>query len=86
MKSDVSALPRQRGHLFPRGVSRVEAAAYIGISPCKFDEMVRDCRMPAPKRIDGRKVWDMRDLDLAFDALPYEDGSEGKTTWDDFRR
>jgi exosome complex RNA-binding protein Rrp42 (RNase PH superfamily) len=42
--------------------------------------------MPSPKRIDGRKVWDVRDLDLAFDTLPYEDGSAGKTTWDDFRR
>ena len=77
--SDVRPVPR-------RGLSRDEAAMYIGVSPCKFDEMIRDHRMPAPKRIDGRKVWDVRDLDLAFDALPYEDGSAGKTTWDDFRR
>ena len=70
----------------PRGICRNEAAAYIGVSPCKFDEMVGDRRMPAPKRIDGRKVWDVRDLDLAFDALPYEDGPLAKTTWDDFRQ
>lgn len=82
----VPASPRLALPLSPRGVSRVVAAAYVGVSPCKFDEMVRDRRMPAPKRIDGRKVWDVRDLDLAFDALPYEDGSAGKTTWDDFRR
>jgi hypothetical protein len=69
-----------------RGVSRVEAAAYIGVSPCKFDEMVADHRMPAPKRINGRKVWDIRDLDLAFDALPYENGPVSKTTWDDLRQ
>ena len=32
----------------------------------------RTVRMPAPVRIDGRKVWDIRSLDLAFDALPRE--------------
>ena len=70
---------------WPRGLCRGEAAAYIGVSPCKFDEMVADQRMPSPKRIDGRKVWDVRDLNLAFDALPYENAEGNKTSWDDFR-
>jgi len=68
-----------------RGLPRVEAAMYIGISPGKFDELVSGARMPAPKRIDGRKVWDIRDLDVAFDALPSENETAGRTTWDDFR-
>ena len=55
-----------------RGLSREEAAMYLGISASKFDELVRDGRMPSPKRIDGRKIWDIRDLDVAFDALPGE--------------
>ena len=80
------ARPKPALSLPPRGISRVEAAAYVGVSPSKFDEMVRDHRMPNPKRIDCRKVWDLRDLDLAFDALPYEDATAGSTTWDDFRR
>lgn len=54
----------------PRGISRVEAARYVGISPTTFDEMVRDGRMPKPKRIGIRTVWDVRALDIAFDALP----------------
>jgi hypothetical protein len=45
---------------------------YIGISAAKFDEMVADGRMPMPVRIDARKVWDLRSLDLAFDALSRE--------------
>ena len=45
--STVRPIPR-------RGLSRDEAAMYIGISASKFDELVRDRRMPAPKRIDGR--------------------------------
>jgi excisionase family DNA binding protein len=68
-----------------RGLSRVEAAAYVGVSPSKFDELVLDGRMPAPKRIDGRKVWDIHNLDIAFDALPFENETSGGSTWDDFR-
>jgi hypothetical protein len=45
---------------------------YIGISASKFDELVADGRMPGPVKIDSRKVWDIRHLDLAFDALPSE--------------
>jgi hypothetical protein len=32
--------------------------------------MVKDGRMPQPKRINARTVWDKRRLDDAFDALP----------------
>lgn len=54
----------------PRGLNRVESAAYIGVSTTKFDEMVADHRMPRAKRIDGRVVWDRKKLDAAFDQLP----------------
>lgn len=67
--------------LAPRGLSRVVAAAYIGISPSKFDEMVKDGRMPKPKRIDGRTVWDRLQVDIAFAALP--DENEGGNPWDE---
>jgi hypothetical protein len=55
-----------------RGLSRIEAAMYIGISPSKFDELRKDGRVGPARLIDGRKVWDVRDLDLAFEALPTE--------------
>jgi hypothetical protein len=35
-----------------------------------FDDMVKDGRMPQPKRINSRTVWDRRQLDAAFDQLP----------------
>lgn len=56
--------------VFRRGLSRIEAAAYVGIGSTKFDELVEAGRMPGPKKIDGRKVWDRFALDAAFDALP----------------
>ena len=68
-----------------RGLSREEAAMYLGISAGKFDELVRDGRMPGPKRIDSRKIWDVRDLDVAFDALPGENSRAHGSSWDDFR-
>lgn len=58
--------------VLPRGLSREASACYLGISPTLFDELVSDGRMPKPKRVNSRTVWDVRALDLAFDALPDE--------------
>jgi predicted DNA-binding transcriptional regulator AlpA len=67
--------------LAPRLVSRDAAAAYVDVSPTTFDEMVRDGRMPRPKRLGGRrKAWDVRALDAAVDAL--EDCNNDNDTWD----
>lgn len=56
--------------LAPRGLNREQAAAYIGISTTLFDVMVADGRMPEPKKINSRTLWDRHALDSAFDALP----------------
>jgi hypothetical protein len=53
----------------PRGLCRAAAAAYIGVSPAMFDEMVKDGRMPPPKAINARRVWDRHGLDIAFTEL-----------------
>jgi hypothetical protein len=63
-----------------RGLRREEAASYIGIGTTKFDELVADGRMPLPKCIDARKVWDIRALDLAFDSLT-DDAAPVENTW-----
>jgi hypothetical protein len=54
----------------PRGMNREEAARYIGVGITKFDEMVADRRMPRPKRVDGRVIWDRFKLEAAFTDLP----------------
>ncbi len=56
--------------LAPRGLSRVQSAVYVGTGTTKFDEMVKDGRMPAPKQVDGRNIWDRLGLDESFTALP----------------
>jgi hypothetical protein len=49
---------------------REDAAKYIGVGTTLFDTMVADHRMPAPKEINSRRVWDRVQLDIAFEALP----------------
>lgn len=72
--------------LAPRGLSREIAAAYIGVSPSLFDIMVADGRMPGPKIINRRRIWDRTRLDLAFAALPGDDADDTKQNpWDEIR-
>lgn len=74
-RARASALP---ANLPPRLLAREAAAAYIGLGTTKFVELVKDGRMPRPRRIDARTVWDVRQLDQAIDALPTaEDGHDG---------
>lgn len=55
-----------------RGLSRDEAANYLGISASKFDQLRKDGRVGPPRLIDGRKVWDVHALDRDFEAFPSE--------------
>jgi predicted DNA-binding transcriptional regulator AlpA len=54
----------------PRGLNRDYAASYIGIGTSLFDALVAEGRMPKPKLINNRKVWDRQELDIAFNKLP----------------
>ena len=57
----------------PKGLSRTEAARHVGVSTTTFDKMVGDGRMPRPKLIGARVLWDRYKLEAFFDALPEED-------------
>lgn len=59
-----------------RGLSRVEAAAYIGISPSKLDELRRANRIAPPKVLDGRLIFTTERLDEFLDALPDENQTD----------
>ncbi|TCQ79570.1 hypothetical protein EDF68_104154 [Ochrobactrum sp. BH3] len=67
----------------PRGLSRTGAAYYIGVSVTLFDQMIADGRMPRPKMINSRTVWDRWEIDLAFDELPYREPEKVGNPWDD---
>lgn len=55
-----------------RGLSEPEAALYVGIGSTKFRDLVADGRMPKPRILDGRRLWDVDALDAAFRDLPSE--------------
>ena len=63
-------MDERNAKLWPRGLSRRLAADYVGSSPTTFDELVKNNQMPKPKKIGNRNVWDMDELNAAFDALP----------------
>lgn len=63
MTNEVLPLPTRRG------LNREEAAAYVGLSPNSFDELMRAGVFPKPVDLAGlkRRVWDVKALDAAFD-------------------
>jgi len=69
----------------PRLISREAAAAYICVSPNTFDEMVKNGQMPRARLLgERRRAWDVRQLDIAIDELPF-DGNNTRVdeTWSD---
>jgi hypothetical protein len=46
-----------------------------------FDKMVKDGRLAKPKKFGEASVWDMRQLDLAFEALP-DANNDNANPWD----
>ncbi len=64
--------PRIERPIPRRGLSRIEAAVYLGISPSKFDELRKSGRIGPAQILDGRRLYGIEMLDEFFDALPNE--------------
>lgn len=54
------SVQRSRLHpaILPRGLSRLRAAAYVGLPPEQFDDLVLRNKLPRPYDIDGHQIWD----------------------------
>ncbi len=75
-----------------RGLDENEAAVYLSLSPSFFRKLVADGRMPRPRLADGRRIFDIEELDMAFKALPREGGqtapifvSKNRDSWADYQ-
>lgn len=67
----------------PRGLNRVQAAAYVGVSASTFDKLVSDGRMPHPIQVGARRIYDRHAVDMAFDALGDERNDfDAPNEWD----
>ncbi|XUM49623.1 hypothetical protein NBG89_09145 [Rhizobium sp. YTU87027] len=54
----------------PRGLGRFDAARYLGLGLSLFDTLVKEGRLPPPKQVNKRVIWDRVALDVAFESLP----------------
>ena len=60
--------------LEPAGLSREDAAAYVGIGVDTFSVAVREGRAPAARAISSRRVvWLRKELDAWLDSLSIAD-------------
>lgn len=71
----------QRGGIAPRGLRRVDAARYLGISPTHFDKQVMTGTVPKPLERFGVNIWDRVALDALFDGRPQANDNESEY-WD----
>ena len=58
------------------GLSVEQAAEAVGITANTFLKMVEDGRMPRPRCIGSRKVWDVEEVHAAFKALPHDNQTD----------
>ena len=74
-----------------RGLCEMEAAIYLSLSPSFFRRLVEQGIMPRPRIAGSRRIWDVEELDGAFQALPRESGAvgtaldaEADNSWSDY--
>jgi hypothetical protein len=53
----------------PRLVDRRRAAAYVGVTAGRFEQLVRDSVVPPPVMVDNKRRWPLALLDVAKDAV-----------------
>jgi hypothetical protein len=72
--------------LAPIGLVREEAAAYARVGTTLFDQMVADGRMPPPRMVNGKTIWDQEEVYAAFKALPHRDTGVTTKTGSDWSK
>jgi predicted DNA-binding transcriptional regulator AlpA len=53
----------------PRGLRRDVAAAYLGVSPSYFDQLIAKNLVPVSRRLGTVMIWDRRELDQCFSEI-----------------
>jgi len=76
-----------------RGLDESESAVYLSLLPSFFRRLVEKRAMPRPRVVGSRRIWDVEELDMAFKALPREEGDgdvafvevSERDSWSDFK-
>lgn len=69
-------MPKGRAAVAPNlpivlGLPHDEAAAALGLSRNKFDDLMRRGLLPAPRNLDGTMSWDVCELREAYRQFPH---------------
>lgn len=68
--------------VIPFAVCREAAAALVGVSTTFFDRLVKDGRMPQPRQIDGRVLWDSDEVRASWRSMPKRGQAAEANSWD----
>lgn len=69
--------------IVPFAVCREAAAALIGVSAAFFDRLVKDGRMPQPREVESRVLWDSEEVRVAWRSLPRRGQRSTANPWDE---
>lgn len=72
-----------RGSPFCFGLSATQAAEAVGVGLTTFLQLVEEGKMPRPRCIRSRKLWDVDEVRECFKALPHDKQIEEANTWSD---
>lgn len=59
-----------------RMLTRLQAAAYVGISPSHFDKLVKLGKLPQPISMGTSKRWDINKLDVALSEIDVQSNDD----------
>ena len=68
--------------IIPFAVSRDTGAALLGISGGTFDKLVRAGKLPEPREVESRILWDAKEIEAAWRAMPKRGQPSTSNEWD----
>lgn len=68
--------------VYPFAVPLDAAAALVGVSSNYFGQLVEEGRMPQPREIGRRVLWDTEEVKAAWRAIPKRGEAAKANSWD----
>jgi predicted DNA-binding transcriptional regulator AlpA len=68
--------------VIPLAVSRETAAQLLGISAGTFDKLVKTGKLPEPREVESRILWDSKEIEAAWRAMPRRGQPATVNEWD----
>ena len=63
-------------------MGRVKLAEHLDVSPSTVDDLVREGRLPPPRKIKNRILWLRSEVEAAVNDWPYRDNIQQEAEWE----